>query len=171
MEITVVQRLLGHSTVTTTANYLHVRQERLAQVKSPLQLLDLKPLPGSRHELEPGARMVSGSWQPRGRRAEFGGGIAGRLGRSASLFADASLAHIACVAGVSHPGAGRASLPVPGVRADPFCPALLPQPALPVVSGAGRPPVAGATTGGVAAGALLLFLQLCVPFRVLFFRN
>ena len=45
VEITVVQRLLGHSTVTTTANYLHVRQERLAQVKSPLQLLDLKQLP------------------------------------------------------------------------------------------------------------------------------
>ena len=45
VEITVVQRLLGHSTVTTTANYLHVRQERLAQVKSPLQLLDLKHLP------------------------------------------------------------------------------------------------------------------------------
>jgi site-specific recombinase XerD len=45
VEITVVQRLLGHSTVTTTANYLHVRQERLAQVKSPLQLLDLQQLP------------------------------------------------------------------------------------------------------------------------------
>ena len=47
MEITVVQRLLGHSTVTTTANYLHVRQERLAQIKSTLQLLDLKELPGN----------------------------------------------------------------------------------------------------------------------------
>ena len=44
VEITVVQRLLGHSTVATTANYLHVRQERLAQIKSPLQLLDLKQL-------------------------------------------------------------------------------------------------------------------------------
>jgi integrase/recombinase XerD len=42
VEITVVQRLLGHSHVTTTANYLHVRQERMAEVKSPLQLLDLE---------------------------------------------------------------------------------------------------------------------------------
>lgn len=44
VEITVVQRLLGHSNVATTATYLHVRQERLAQVKSPLQLLDLERL-------------------------------------------------------------------------------------------------------------------------------
>jgi len=42
VEITVVQRLLGHSSLATTSNYLHVRQERLAQVQSPLQLLDLK---------------------------------------------------------------------------------------------------------------------------------
>jgi len=41
VEITVVQRLLGHSSLATTSNYLHVRQERLAQVQSPLQLLDL----------------------------------------------------------------------------------------------------------------------------------
>ena len=42
VEITVVQRLLGHSQVATTANYLHVRQERVAEIKSPLQLLDLE---------------------------------------------------------------------------------------------------------------------------------
>jgi site-specific recombinase XerD len=47
VEITVVQRLLGHTSLATTANYLHVRQERLAQIKSPLQLLDLKGLPVS----------------------------------------------------------------------------------------------------------------------------
>jgi len=41
VEITVVQRLLGHSSLATTSNYLHVRQERLRQIKSPLQLLDL----------------------------------------------------------------------------------------------------------------------------------
>ena len=44
IEITVVQRLLGHSSLATTSNYLHVRQERLAQVRSPLQLLDLERL-------------------------------------------------------------------------------------------------------------------------------
>jgi integrase/recombinase XerD len=41
VEITVVQRLLGHSSLATTSNYLHVRQERMAQIKSPLQLLNL----------------------------------------------------------------------------------------------------------------------------------
>jgi site-specific recombinase XerD len=41
VEITLVQRLLGHNTLSVTANYLHVRRERLAQVQSPLQLLDL----------------------------------------------------------------------------------------------------------------------------------
>lgn len=41
VEITIVQRLLGHNSMSVTANYLHVRRERLAQVQSPLQLLDL----------------------------------------------------------------------------------------------------------------------------------
>jgi site-specific recombinase XerD len=41
VEITVVQRLLGHNNLSVTANYLHVRRERLEQVQSPLQLLDL----------------------------------------------------------------------------------------------------------------------------------
>ncbi len=41
VEITVVQRLLGHSSLATTSVYLHVRQERLAQIQSPLQLLNL----------------------------------------------------------------------------------------------------------------------------------
>jgi integrase/recombinase XerD len=41
VEITIVQRLLGHSSLSTTVNYLHVRQERLAEIQSPLQLLDL----------------------------------------------------------------------------------------------------------------------------------
>jgi len=45
VEITIVQRLLGHSSLSTTSVYLHVRQERLAQIKSPLQLLDLNHLP------------------------------------------------------------------------------------------------------------------------------
>jgi site-specific recombinase XerD len=44
VEITVVQRLLGHNSLATTATYLHVRRERLAQVQSPLQLLDLDQL-------------------------------------------------------------------------------------------------------------------------------
>lgn len=49
VEITVVQRLLGHSSLATTANYLHVRQQRLAQVRSPLQLLDLEQLQQGRN--------------------------------------------------------------------------------------------------------------------------
>jgi len=44
VEITVVQRLLGHSSLSTTSTYLHVRQERLAQIAGPLQLLDLSRL-------------------------------------------------------------------------------------------------------------------------------
>lgn len=48
VEVTAVQRLMGHSHLSTTANYLHVRQERLAQIKSPLDLLDLKQLPTAR---------------------------------------------------------------------------------------------------------------------------
>jgi len=42
IEITVVQMLLGHASLHTTAGYLHVRAERLAQIQSPLGLLDLK---------------------------------------------------------------------------------------------------------------------------------
>jgi site-specific recombinase XerD len=41
VEITAVQRLLGHSSLSTTSVYLHVRQERLAQIQSPLQLLQI----------------------------------------------------------------------------------------------------------------------------------
>jgi integrase/recombinase XerD len=46
VEITVVQKLLGHSSLSSTVTYLHVRRERVAQVQSPLQLLDLE---GARH--------------------------------------------------------------------------------------------------------------------------
>lgn len=45
IELPVVQRLLGHSSLSTTAVYLHVRQERLAQLGGPLQLLKLPSLP------------------------------------------------------------------------------------------------------------------------------
>ena len=45
VEITAVQRLLGHSSLSTTSTYLLVRQERLAQIAGPLQLLDLSRLP------------------------------------------------------------------------------------------------------------------------------
>ena len=41
VEITVVQKLLGHSSLSSTVTYLHVRRERVAQVQSPLQLLNL----------------------------------------------------------------------------------------------------------------------------------
>ena len=42
IEITVVQTLLGHASLHTTAGYLHARAERLAQIQSPLGLLDIK---------------------------------------------------------------------------------------------------------------------------------
>jgi site-specific recombinase XerD len=45
VEITIVQRLLGHSSLSTTSNYLHVRQERVAQIQSPLQLLTWSRIP------------------------------------------------------------------------------------------------------------------------------
>ena len=35
-----LQRLLGHSSLRTTTTYLHVRQERLAQISSALDLID-----------------------------------------------------------------------------------------------------------------------------------
>ena len=35
-----LQRLLGHSRLSTTTTYLHVRQERLAQVSSAFDLID-----------------------------------------------------------------------------------------------------------------------------------
>lgn len=46
VELTVVQRLLGHSRLSSTTTYLHVRQERLAQIQSPLQLLQLPAASG-----------------------------------------------------------------------------------------------------------------------------
>jgi integrase/recombinase XerD len=45
VEVTIVQRLLGNRSLKTTARSLHVRRERLAQVKSPLDRVDLKRVP------------------------------------------------------------------------------------------------------------------------------
>ena len=42
VEVTALQRLLGHASLSTTTVYLHVRQERLAQIAGPLELLDLR---------------------------------------------------------------------------------------------------------------------------------
>ena len=41
IELTVVQRLLGHSSLLTTARYLHVTAHRLGQIGSPLDLIEL----------------------------------------------------------------------------------------------------------------------------------
>lgn len=45
VEITLVQKFLGHAYLSTTALYLHVRQERMGQIRSPLGLIrtDLHP--------------------------------------------------------------------------------------------------------------------------------
>ncbi|HZD07689.1 MAG TPA: site-specific integrase [Candidatus Limnocylindrales bacterium] len=39
VEITVIKMLLGHRSLKTTSNYLHVSGERLAQIRSPLDLI------------------------------------------------------------------------------------------------------------------------------------
>ncbi len=44
VEITVVQKLLGHASLSSTVRYLHVRQERLGQIRSPLGLLRIEPV-------------------------------------------------------------------------------------------------------------------------------
>jgi site-specific recombinase XerD len=44
VDLVVLQRLLGHSNLSTTSRYLHVRQERLAQLKSPLDLIEFTSL-------------------------------------------------------------------------------------------------------------------------------
>lgn len=44
VEITVLQRLMGHRSIQTTLRYLHLRAERLTQIKSPLaRALDPHP--------------------------------------------------------------------------------------------------------------------------------
>jgi site-specific recombinase XerD len=43
VEITVIKALLGHRSLQTTATYLHVSGERLAQIKSPLEFLAPRP--------------------------------------------------------------------------------------------------------------------------------
>lgn len=45
VEITIVQKLLGHKSLSTTAVYLHVTEERFASTRSPLDYIDLSGLP------------------------------------------------------------------------------------------------------------------------------
>jgi len=45
VEITIVQKLLGHKSLSTTAVYLHVTEERFASTRSPLEYIDLSGLP------------------------------------------------------------------------------------------------------------------------------
>ena len=56
MDLPLVQRLLGHTSLLTTARYLHVTAARLGQVRSPLDLIDFGPLTpqsGSSEALHP----------------------------------------------------------------------------------------------------------------------
>lgn len=45
LELTLVQRWLGHASLSTTTVYLHVQDARLTQVQSPLEKLDLRASP------------------------------------------------------------------------------------------------------------------------------
>ncbi|MGB3465490.1 MAG: tyrosine-type recombinase/integrase, partial [Cyclobacteriaceae bacterium] len=45
VEITIVQKLLGHRSLNSTAIYLHVTAERFAGTRSPLEYIDLSALP------------------------------------------------------------------------------------------------------------------------------
>lgn len=48
VELTVIQQLLGHAHLQSTAIYLHVRRQRLEQIESPLDLIDLSGVGRSR---------------------------------------------------------------------------------------------------------------------------
>ena len=40
-DIHILKRLMGHSSLSTTTGYLHISRERMAQIKSPLDSIDL----------------------------------------------------------------------------------------------------------------------------------
>ena len=133
VEITVVQRLLGHAHLNTTSTYLHVRQERLAQIAGPLQLLDLSqrspprdtaPHPGADPASVPGLAQGGGlaALAPAMENAPRPGRVPdGRAGRAGFLLR---------------------ALPA-GTRRGP----QLPQPPLPALPGRSGSRLAGATGG------------------------
>lgn len=49
LELTLVQRWLGHASLLTTARYLHVTAARLGEVRSPLDLIELSALAPQSH--------------------------------------------------------------------------------------------------------------------------
>ncbi len=57
VDLPTIQMLLGHSSITSTAHYLHLTRKNLEQTKSPLDLLDLS----QRGSVSPGG---SGANQP-----------------------------------------------------------------------------------------------------------
>lgn len=50
LELTLVQRLLGHSSLLTTARYLHVTAARLGEIRSPLDLIEFSSLTPERQK-------------------------------------------------------------------------------------------------------------------------
>jgi len=46
VDLPTIQILLGHSSITSTAHYLHLTQKTLSRTQSPLDLLELSQVPG-----------------------------------------------------------------------------------------------------------------------------
>ncbi len=41
VDITTIQRMMGHRALVTTSKYIHTTKEKIASIKSPLDILDI----------------------------------------------------------------------------------------------------------------------------------